>query len=192
MVKSSTPGDITELLNAWSNGDLEALNRLTPLVYDELRRIARIKLRQHGSDAMLQPTVLVHEAYVKLVDEKRVKWQNRVHFYAIAANTMRRIIIDEYRHRSAQKRGGGVTVVSFNEDEAISEAPSADLFALNEALERLARVDERQAKLIEMRFFGGMDNTQIAEALEISVVTVKREWRAAKAWLYSQLESGSK
>src|ERR1043166_7642237 len=107
MVKSSTPGDITELLNAWSNGDREALDRLTPLVYDELRRIARSKLRRHGSHAMLQPTMLVHEAYVKLVDEKRVKWQNRAHFYAIAANTMRRIIIDEYRQRSALKRGGG-------------------------------------------------------------------------------------
>lgn len=138
---------------------------------------------------MLQPTVLVHEAYVKLIDEKRVKWQNRAHFYAIAANTMRRIIIDEYRERSAQKRGGDVTVVSSNEGEAISETPSADVFALNEALERLASLDERQARLIEMRFFAGMDNNEIALALGISNATVKREWRAAKAWLYSQLES---
>ena len=181
-------GDITQLLIAWGNGDQDALDRLTPLVYDELRRIARSKLRHHGPDGLLQPTALVHEAYVKLVDEKRVQWQNRAHFYAIAANTMRRIIIDEYHRRSAGKRGGDVTFVSLNEGEAIAKPRSADLFALNEALEKLSSLDERQAKLIEMRFFGGMDNDEIAEALGISIATVKREWRAAKAWLYSQLE----
>jgi RNA polymerase sigma-70 factor, ECF subfamily len=168
-MEPSEPGDITQLLIAWSNGDRDALDRVTPLVYDELRGIARSKLRQHGSDAMLQPTVLVHEAYVKLIDEKRVKWQNRAHFYAIAANTMRRIIIDEYRQRGAGKRGGGLTFVSPKEGEAIANTWSVDVFALNEALEKLTRLDERQARLIEMRFFGGMDNNEIAAALEISL-----------------------
>ena len=134
---SPSQDDITQLLIAWSNGDRNALDRLTPLVYDDLRRIARSKLRQHGSDAILQPTMLAHEAYVKLVDEKRVQWQNREHFYAIAANTMRRIIIGEYRRRVAEKRGGGVTLVSLNEGDAIANTRSADLFALNEALETL-------------------------------------------------------
>lgn len=186
-MRSCTPGDITQLLIAWSNGDRDALNKLTPLVYDELRRIARNKLRQHGADGLLQPTVLVHEAYIKLVDETRVQWRNRAHFYAIAANTIRRILVDEYRKRLAEKRGGRTRVVSLEDGDGISPAQNVDLLALNEALEKLSKLGPRQAEIIEMRFFGGLANNEIAEALKISLATVEREIRTAKAWLYSQL-----
>lgn len=184
---SSEPGDITQLLIAWSNGDREALDKLTLLVYDELRHIARSKLRQHGSDGLLQPTVLVHEAYIKLVDETRVQWRNRGHFYAIAANTIRRILVDDYRKRLAEKRGGGASFVSLEDGDGISPAQNVDLFALNEALERLSALGPRQAEIIEMRFFGGLANDEIAEVLKISLATVEREARAAKAWLHAQL-----
>ena len=180
-------GEITELLIAWGDGDQDALDKLTPLVYNELRRIARSKLRQHGADGLLQPTVLVHEAYIRLVDQKRLQWRNRAHFYAIAANTMRRILVDDLRRRTADKRGGDATLVSLDEGDAVSDPRAMDLLALDEALERLATLDERHAKLIELRFFGGMNNDEIAAALGIAVATVKREWRAARAWLHSQL-----
>jgi RNA polymerase sigma factor (TIGR02999 family) len=180
-------GDITQLLIAWSNGDRDALNRLTPLVYDELRRIARSRLRQYGSDGLLQPTELVHEAYIKLIGENRIEWRNRAHFYAIAANTMRRILVNDLRKRTADKRGGDATLVSLDEGDAVSDTASVDLFVLSEAIEKLATLDERQARIIEMRFFGGMNHEEIAEAVGVSVATVKREWRAARAWLQSQL-----
>lgn len=180
-------GDITQLLNAWSNGDRDALDKLTPLVYDELRRIARGQFRLHGAGELLQPTALVHEAYLRLVDESRVHWQNRAHFYAIAANTIRRILVDDYRKRLAEKRGGGANLVSFDDGDGILPAPNVDLLALNEALERLSALEPRQAEIIEMRFFGGLANDEIAVALKISVATVEREVRTAKAWLHSQL-----
>ena len=186
-MKSPKFGEITQLLIDWNNGDGDALNKLTPLVYDELLRIARSKLRQHGSDGLLQPTALVHEAYLKLVDEKRVEWRNRTHFYAIAANSMRRILVDDFRRRAADKRGGGTTKVSLDEGDGVSELRAMDLLSLDEALEKLATLDERQAKLIELRFFGGMTNDEIAAVLDIAVATVKREWRTARAWLHSQL-----
>jgi RNA polymerase sigma-70 factor, ECF subfamily len=179
---------VTQLLLDWGNGDKEAFNKLMPLVYDELRRIARRKLQRYGSGGQLQPTALVHEAYIKLVDEKRVEWRNRAHFYAIAANTIRRILIDDYRRRAANKRGGDASLVSLDENDAASGVQRADFLALNEALEILAKLDARQAAIIEMRFFGGMTNDEIAEALNISDKTVEREWRAAKAWLHAQLE----
>lgn len=186
-MKSPPAGDITQLLIFWGNGDRNALDKLAPLVYDELRRIARSKLRQHGADGLLQPTVLVHEAYLKLVDETRVQWRNRAHFYAIAANTMRRILVDDIRRRTAYKRGGGASLVSLDEGDAVSHTRGMDLLALDEALEKLATLDPRQAEITNMRFFGGMNNSEIAEALGLAVATVKREWRAARAWLYSQL-----
>lgn len=181
-------GDVTQLLLDWRNGDQEAFSKLLPLVYDELRRIARRKLQRYGPSGQLQPTALVHEAYIKLVDEKQVEWRNRAHFYAIAADTIRRILVDDYRRRAANKRGGDASFVSLDEDDATSDAQSVDLLALNEALEQLAALDGRQSAIIEMKFFGGMTNDEIAEALNISDKTVEREWRAAKAWLHTQLE----
>lgn len=186
-MKSSKLGDITHLLISWSNGDRNALDKLTPLVYDELRRIAKSKLRQHCADGLLQPTVLVHEAYLRLIDRTRVQWRNRAHFYAIAANTIRRILVDDYRMRLAEKRGGRANFVSLEDGDGISPAQSVDLLALHEALEKLAALGPRQAEIIEMRFFGGLTNEEIAEALKISVATVERETRTAKAWLQSQL-----
>jgi RNA polymerase sigma-70 factor, ECF subfamily len=181
-------GEVTQLLMDWSNGDREAFDKLAPLVYDELRRIARSKLHKHGSDALLQPTALLHEAYIRLVNEKSVKWQNRAHFYKFASSMIRNILIDALRKSAADKRGGDKNFVSLNADDAVSDAPGIDLLALNEALEKLVTLDPRQVAIIEMRFFGGMTNAEIAEALHISDKTVEREWRAAKAWLYAQLE----
>ncbi len=182
-------GEVTQLLIAWSNGDREAFAKLVPLVYDELRRIAASKLRRHGADAILQPTVLVHEAYLKLIDETAIEWQDRAHFYAIAANTIRRLIIDDYRKRLAEKRGGGkASFVSLQEGDAITTGQSVDLLAVHEALERLAALDPRQASIVEMRFFSDMTNEEIAAALGVSVKTVERDWRSAKAWLRLQLE----
>ncbi|MGH9427712.1 MAG: sigma-70 family RNA polymerase sigma factor [Terriglobia bacterium] len=183
-------GDITHLLLAWSGGDREAFNKLASLVYPELKRIARSKLRQHGADGLLQPTVLVHEAYLKLVDQACVQWRNRAHFYAIAANTIRRILIDDYRQRIADKRGGGASLMSLDENDAIAHTPSIDLLALNEAFDKLVTLDHRQAEIIEMRFFGGMTHGEIAEVSGISKATVERELRAAKAWLRFHLADG--
>jgi RNA polymerase sigma-70 factor (ECF subfamily) len=186
-MKSPPAGDITQLLISWGNGDRDAFDKLTPLVYDELRRIARGKLRKHSADVLLQPTALVHEAYIKLVDETRVQWRNRAHFYAIAANTIRSILVDNYRKRLAEKRGGGANFVSLEDGDAIAPAQKVDLLALHEALEKLSALGPRQAEIIEMRFFGGLANDEIAEALKISLATVERETRTAKAWLHSQL-----
>ncbi len=187
-MNTPSQGDITHLLIAWNNGEKEAFDQLAPLVYDELRRIARSKLRQLGSDGLLQPTALVHEACIRLVDENRVKWQNRAHFYAFAASMIRNILIDAIRKSAASKRGGDASIVSLDEGTAVSDAQSVDLLALNEALEKLVTLDPRQVAIIEMRFFGGMTNEEIAEALSIADRTVEREWRAAKAWLRSQLD----
>ena len=186
-METYSPGNVTQLLLDWRNGDQEALNKLLPLVYDELRRIAKRKLQRYGSDGQLQPTALVHEAYIRLVDQSRVEWRNRAHFYAIAANTIRRILVDDYRRRTAGKRGGDTTLVSINENDAVTNAQSTDLWALNEALDRLATLNARQAQIIEMKFFGGLTNEEIAEALDVSIATLEREWRAAKAWIRSLL-----
>lgn len=184
---TSSPGDVTQLLLDWRKGDKAALDQLMPLVYDELRRIARRHFQQLGVGGALQPTALIHEAYIKLVDQSRVQWQNRAHFYAIAANTIRRILIDDYRRRVADKRGGDASFITLNEGERGATSQSVDLLALDEALERLATLDLRQVQIIEMRFFGAMTNDEIAEALQVSRTTVEREWRAAKAWLRAQL-----
>jgi RNA polymerase sigma factor (TIGR02999 family) len=177
-----SPGDVTQLLLDWRNGDKEALNKLMPLVYDELRQIAKRKLQQRGLGGQHQPTTLVHEAYIRLVDQTRVEWQN------LAANTIRRILIDDYRRRIADKRGGNLRALSLNDDDAALKTESLDLLALNEAIEKLSMLDAQQARITEMRFFGGMAINEISEVLSISVATVKRELRAAKAWLRLQLE----
>ncbi len=185
-METYSPGNVTQLLLDWRNGDQEALNKLMPLVYDELRRIAERKLQRYGSDGQLQPTALVHEAYIRLVDQSRVEWRNRAHFYAIAANTIRRILVDDYRRRTADKRGGDARFIPLNESDAVTNAQSTDLLALNEALDRLATLNARQAQIIEMKFFGGLTNEEIAEAMDISIATLEREWRVAKSWMRSQ------
>jgi RNA polymerase sigma-70 factor, ECF subfamily len=184
---SSSQGDITQLLIAWSKGDQKAFNELIPLVYNELRCIAKRKLRQYGSGRALQPTELVHEAYLNLVSIHYVEWKNRAHFYKFASSLIRNILVDEIRATLAQKRGGSISIISIDEDAAGAGAQNIDLLTLNEVLERLAKLDPRQVAIIEMRFFGDLTLEEIAEALGIGLATVKREWRAAKAWLYSQL-----
>jgi RNA polymerase sigma factor (TIGR02999 family) len=181
-------GEITNLLIAWNRGDANALNRLIPLVYDELRKIARNMAGRQGGDHrdVFQPTVIVHEAYSRLVDESRVDWKNRAHFYGIAGRTIRRIIVDEYRKLYAEKRGGEWQQVSLSEAEAV-HMPRVDLIELDTALEKLGGWDERKFRITELRFFSGLTNLEIGEVLGISEKTVEREWRSAKAWLHREL-----
>lgn len=181
--------DITQLLLEWNRGNQDAYNQLIAVVYDELRRIARrISINQgSGLDHTLPPTALVHEAYERLIDEQRVEWQNRAHFFGIAGRTIRRILIDEYRKQAADKRGGEWQPVSLGQVQIAQETASVDLLALNEVLERLEKFDQRKAQITELRFFSGLQNTEIAEVLHISETTVEREWRLAKAWLLKEL-----
>jgi len=182
------PGDVTQLLLDWSLGDREAFNKLMSLVYDELRRIARRQFRELGQGGLLQPTVLIHEAYIRLIDTTQVQWKNRAHFYAIAANTIRHILVDDYRSRSADKRGGKQgLVIPISEADVRSTRQEVDFIALNRALEKLETLDERQVRIIELRFFVGLNNDEVAQALEVARSTVEREWRSAKAWLHAQL-----
>jgi len=176
------------LLVEWSHGDQDALERLTPLVYSELRRLARRHLSRERSDHTLQSTALVHEAYLRLVDQRNVQWQNRAHFFGVAAQLIRRILIDHARARQAGKRGAGACLLSL--DEAL-DAPSGgrplDIVALDDALEQLAKIDPRQSRIVELRFFAGLTVQETAEVLNISTPTVNREWNAAKAWLFREL-----
>jgi len=189
------PGDgpaqkrITDLLVAWNDGRPEALEALLPLVYAELRSLASGYLRRERGDHTLQPTALVHEAYLRLVDQRRVKWRNRAHFYGIAARMMRRVLVDHARAKHAVRRGGGVEFVPLVDDQASASVPGVDVIALDEALERLAALDERQAQIVELRYFGGLSIEETAEALGISDATVAREWTAARAWLRAELDS---
>lgn len=180
-------GDVTGLLLAASGGNREALDRLFPLVYDELRRVARRRLSGERSDHTLATTALVHEAYLKLVNLDRIDWQNRAHFYGVAAQAMRRILIDYAVRRKAEKRGGGRRRVSLDEELVLAEENVGPLLALNEALERLESLDERQARVVEARFFAGLTIEETAVALSISPATVKRDWRMARAWLNKEL-----
>lgn len=180
--------EITQLLIAWGDGRLEALEDLMPIVYADLRRLAAGYMRREAAGHALQPTALVHEAYVRLVDQKRVKWRNRAHFFGVAAGLMRRILVDAARRRRAEKRGGGWERVTLAGDEA---APGShrevDVLALHEALERLAEFDPQQERIVELRYFGGLTIEETAEVLGISTATVAREWRIAKAWLRANL-----
>ena len=181
-------GEVTGLLVAWNQGDPQAVERLMPLVYAELREIAERQFRRERAGHTLQPTAVVHEAYFKLVDQTRVTWKNRGHFFAIAAQAMRRILIDHARAREADKRGGGGTQVALDVGIASPEpASDLDLLALDEALVRLKALDEPQARIVELRFFGGLSIEQTAEALEISASSVKRDFRSARAWLFREL-----
>ena len=178
--------DLTELLLASQAGAPGAVDRLMPLVYDELKVLAAGYLRAERADHTLQTTGLVHEAYLKLVDQRRTTWQNRAHFFGIAAQAMRRILVDHARRRRARKRDAG-RPVTLDEELAGQDAESGDLLAVDQALERLALLDARQARIVELRYFGGLSIEQTAEALEISPATVKRDWVSAKAWLQREL-----
>ena len=180
--------DVTELLIDWSNGDQEALNKLMPLVYDELHRLASRYLRRERPNHTLQTTALVHEAYVRLVDENNANWRNRIQFFAVASQLMRHILVDYARRRNAAKRGGEYARLSFDEQMIVSKEKSADLMALDEALNGLAAIDPQQSRIVELRIFGGLTVEETAEALGISPTTVKREWSMAKAWLHRQIK----
>ena len=182
--------NVTQLLVAWSGGDSHALDTLMPAVYGELKRIARYHLARDRAST-LQATALLNEAYLKLVDQHSVSWQNRAHFFAIAARLMRRIVLKQARRRRAAKRGAGVVDVPIDDVEIASGERPVDLIALDEALTRLAALDPRHSEIIELRFFGGLSNEEVAEVLQISTGTVKREWRTARAWLRKEVTSAA-
>jgi RNA polymerase sigma factor (TIGR02999 family) len=179
--------EITQLLLELSGGNRSAVDALMPLVYEELRQLAHRQLRQERQGHTLNTTALVHEAYLKLIDQQRVNWQNRTHFFALAAQAMRRILINYANNRLAQKRGGGQPLVTFNEQFVVQEARAGELVALDEALAELAKLNERQSKVVECQFFGGLTHEEIAAALGVSVPTVRRDWRLARAWLSREL-----
>lgn len=178
---------ITELLLDWSRGDRRALDELMPLVATELRRLAGYFLVRESPGHTLQPTALVNELYLRLVDGDRVRWQDRAHFFSVAATTMRRILVDHARAQKAQKRGYGVTKVPLNEALDSSSSRDVDLIALDDALLSLAKMDRRQSRIVELRTFAGLSLVETAEVLQVSVATVSRDWASAKAWLYGEL-----
>ena len=183
--------DVTDLLNDWGHGDQEALNKLMPLVYDELRRLASRYLRNERAGHTLQTTALVHEAYLKLVDQTNTSWQNRVQFFSAAAQVMRHVLVDYARSRRAFKRGGDYCRLSLDEAVISSKETDADLLTLNEALNGLAAIDPQQSRVVELRVFGGLTVEETAEALGVSPRTVKREWSMAKAWLHKQMRDNA-
>ena len=179
--------DVTQLLVDWSHGDESAFAQLTPLIYDELRRLARSHLRRERAGHTLQTTELVHEAYLRIVDQRRVRWQNRAQFYAIAAQMIRRILVDRARSRQAQKRGAARPRLSLDEAGPVAERQDLDLVALDEALEGLSKLDPQQSRIVELRFFAGLSVEETAEVLQISPATLKRQWTTARAWLLREL-----
>jgi RNA polymerase sigma factor (TIGR02999 family) len=181
------PGDVTNLLVAWGRGDEAALDDLVPLVQAELHRIANRCMRGERMDHTLQATALVNEAYVRLVDVRRIEWQDRAHFLAMAARLMRRVLVDHARSRGYQKRGGGAVRVTLVEGLAVADEPGCDLVALDDALNALAALDERKSRIVELRFFGGLTVEETATVLKVSVDTVMRDWKVAKAWLLREL-----
>jgi RNA polymerase sigma factor (TIGR02999 family) len=180
--------EVTNLLRSWGRGEEDAANRLLAVIYDDLHAQAARAMRREGGEHTLQATALVHEAYLRLVDQKHVDWKNRAHFFAIAAQSMRRVLVDHARGRLAEKRGGGVEKVTLS-DAAVgsNDDDAVDVLALHDALERLAALDPDQARVVELRYFGGMNIDETAEALGISAATVKREWAVARAWLKREL-----
>jgi RNA polymerase sigma factor (TIGR02999 family) len=181
-------GDVTNLLVRWGRGDHSALKQLTPIIYDDLLRLARGRLRREYGDNTLEPTGLVHEAYLRLADQTRVHAENRKHFYAIAANTMRRVLIEHARKRKAQKRGGGVRI-TLQPEMSVVEERAPDFLALDESLRRLADIDERKSQAIELKFFGGLTVEEISQILRISVATVGRELRLGQAWIRREMST---
>jgi len=183
-------GEVSQLLHAWSGGDHNALERLTPIVYDELYRLARRYMQRERPGHSLQTTALVNEAYLRLVDYKRMQWQNRAHFFAVSAQLMRRILV-EHARRHNLKRGVGFLQVSLAEAEAMGRGRTTDLVALDDAMDALEQLDPRKVQVVEMRFFGGLSVEETAEVLKVSAVTVMRDWSTAKAWLYRELAGGT-
>ena len=180
----------TELLRAWSQGDGSALDRLVPLVYEELHRLARRYMRQERPDHTLQATSLVNEAYLRLIDVNRVEWRDRAHFLAVAAQMMRRILVEFARHRHRQKRGGGAVRVNLDDLQELPDPKERDLVALSDALSALATFDARMGQVVELRFFGGLTVEETAEVLNVSAETVMRDWKTAKAWLLREIRRG--
>ena len=187
----SSQGEITELLRNWRCGDRAAMDKLLPIVYDELRRLAAGFFRRERPNHTLQATALVHEAYLRLVDQSRVGWENRAHFFGSAAHLMRQILVDHARSHNAAKRGGGEIKVSLAEDMALAGPRELDLIALDAALDELAALDEQQSRIVEMRFFGGLSIEETAQVLGVAPSTVKRDWNTAKAWLYHRMKKES-
>jgi RNA polymerase sigma factor (TIGR02999 family) len=188
----SSPQEVTVLLQAWRGGDKAALEKLMPVVYGELRRLAHRYMVREKVDHTLQTTALVNEAYLRLVDLKRIEWQDRAHFFAISANFMRRILVDFARSRRYRKRGGDAKKVTLDESLFARPEPGTDLVRLDDALSALAEFDPRKAKVVELRFFGGLSEEEAAEVLKTSRETVKRDWRLAKVWLLCELSDGTK
>lgn len=179
--------EVTKLLQEWTNGEEQALDRLVPQIHGELRKLAASYLRKERPEHTLQPTALVNEAFLKLIDQRAVRWQNRAHFFGIAAQAMRRILVDHARAHAASKRGDGARRVPLEDAEAVGGAIDIDLLALDEALTRLAAIDPQQSRVVELRFFGGLTMEETAEVMHISPATVGREWRMAKAWLFAEM-----
>ncbi len=181
--------DLTGLLIEWREGDPSALEKLTPLVYDELRRIAHRYMQRERNGHTLQTTALVNEAYLRLAGQQKIQWQSRAHFFAVSAQVMRHILIDHARRRHYAKRGGEASQVQLEDTAAMSQQRAAELVALDDALDELANLDPRKARVVELRYFGGLSLEETAEVLEISVMTVRRDWRAAKAWLFRRMKA---
>lgn len=181
-------GEITQLLVAWSHGEETALQTLTPIIYEELRRLAQSYMRQERAGHTLQSTAVVHEAFIRLIDQN-VEWKSRAHFFAIAAKMMRRILVDHARARSTSKRGAGMPRVAMDVQAVASQERSVDLMALDEALQHLAKIDPQRGRIVELKYFGGLSNEESANVLGISPATVQRQWSGAKAWLYRELSS---
>ena len=179
--------DVTQLLIDWSNGDKTALDKLVPIVEQELRRLAHHYMRGERQGHTLQTTALVNEAFVRLANRKRVEWQNRAHFFGIAAQLMRTILVDHARSHACEKRGGGAEVFELNDALVVSQDKASEVLALDEALKELELIDPRQSRIVELRFFGGLTVEEAAEVMNVSPVTIKREWSSAKAWLYRSL-----
>lgn len=185
------PEEITQLLLSWSEGDETALDRLIPLVYPELRRLARIYMGRESPAHTLQTSALINEAYLRLVDQHHIEWQSRAHFFAVAAQVMRHILIDHARNRRYLKRGAGAQHVPLDEVAVVARERAEELVVLDDALRKLAQIDERKSQIVELRFFGGLTGEEIAEVMKLSPITVKREWRSAKAWLHLEISKGT-
>lgn len=187
---TQTKGDITALLRAAASGERRDLDALMVAIYDDMRQLAESHLRRERPDHTLQPTALVHEAFLKLIDQRSTDWKDRAHFFAIAARILRRIMVDHTRRKQAAKRGAGLQRVTFKDGDHFAVSERLDIEALDEALEELQRIDERQSQIVEMRFFGGLTLDEIAEALSVGRRTVDREWSVARAWLLFRLSDG--
>src|SRR6478736_3411883 len=182
---------VTDLLTRWSEGDDAVLAELTPLVYEELRRLAHRQMGAERTDHTLQTTALVSDAYLRLADQTNPRWQNRAHFFAVAARAMRQIVVDYARSQQSQKRGGGALKIELDEAAIVSPEESKKIVDLHEALESLARLDARKARVVELKYFGGLNHDEIAEVLKVSTVTVRRDWIFAKAWLHNELHNAA-